>query len=64
MLPWLNKHVFPGGIHPPEHKAMSTGREIQTLAMPDTLYLPLRQHAGFPALLQQYGLIDYWDEYG
>jgi electron transport complex protein RnfC len=50
MLPWLNKHVFPGGIHPPEHKAMSTGREIQTLAMPDTLYLPLRQHAGQSAV--------------
>jgi electron transport complex protein RnfC len=50
MLPWLNKHAFPGGIHPPEHKTLSTGRGIKTLAMPDTLYLPLRQHAGQAAV--------------
>lgn len=37
---------FNGGVHPPEHKLESTQRPIQTVVMPKTLVLPLRQHVG------------------
>lgn len=50
MSPWRTTHGFPGGIHPPEHKTLSTGRAIKSIALPETLYLPLRQHAGQAAL--------------
>jgi len=48
MLPW-RKHHFPGGIHPPGHKDLSSASAIETLPLPGTLYLPLRQHAGVAA---------------
>jgi len=48
MLPW-RKHHFPGGIHPPGHKDLSSASDIETLPLPGTLYLPLRQHAGVAA---------------
>lgn len=51
MFAWRRTHSFPGGIHPPEQKTLSTGRAIKTLPLPDTLYLPLRQHAGHSALV-------------
>ena len=50
MLPAFKRYAFPGGIHPPQHKAMSTSNEIKRIAMPATLYLPLRQHAGQSAV--------------
>lgn len=40
------RKAFPGGIHPPGYKALSLARDIQPIAAPPTLYLPLRQHAG------------------
>jgi electron transport complex protein RnfC len=40
---------FSGGIHPPEHKHLSTGRPIRTAALPEHLILPLQQHIGEPA---------------
>jgi len=45
-----NTHRFPGGIHPPGHKALSNAHGIDTLPLPNTLYLPLRQHAGAAAI--------------
>lgn len=50
MFAWPFARSFPGGIHPPQHKQLSTSRAIGTLALPDTLYLPLRQHSGQPAI--------------
>lgn len=39
-------YAFNGGVHPPEHKTESSQKPIQTLALPSTLTLPLRQHIG------------------
>jgi len=50
MFAWRSKYIFPGGIHPPQHKTISTQQAIRTLALPATLYLPLRQHAGQSAI--------------
>lgn len=40
---------FSGGIHPAEHKQISTGRPIQAADIPGQLVLPLQQHIGEPA---------------
>lgn len=40
---------FSGGIHPTEHKQISTGRPIQAAGIPGQLVLPLQQHIGEPA---------------
>jgi electron transport complex protein RnfC len=40
---------IPGGIHPPECKAQSTGMPIQPAPLPARLILPLNQHIGAPA---------------
>lgn len=40
---------FSGGIHPAEHKHLSTGRPIRPAGIPDRLVLPLQQHIGPPA---------------
>ncbi|GAA5213092.1 electron transport complex subunit RsxC [Corallincola platygyrae] len=37
---------FPGGIHPPVRKSISTSHPIKRLPLPDHLYLPLKQHVG------------------
>ena len=37
---------FKGGVHPPEHKLVSTAQPIQPLPLPSQLVLPLRQHVG------------------
>jgi H+/Na+-translocating ferredoxin:NAD+ oxidoreductase subunit C len=37
---------FHGGVHPPENKAQSTRLPIGSLALPEKLVLPLRQHIG------------------
>lgn len=43
---------FNGGVHPSQHKLESTKTPITTVAMPDRLVLPLRQHVGNMAKLQ------------
>jgi len=43
---------FNGGVHPPQHKLESTKAPITTVAMPQRLVLPLRQHVGNMAKLQ------------
>jgi len=40
---------FSGGIHPAEHKQLSTTRAIQAAGIPKQLVLPLQQHIGEPA---------------
>jgi len=40
---------FSGGVHPAEHKQLSTGRPIRTAGIPSQLVLPLQQHIGEPA---------------
>ncbi|OAN86772.1 electron transport complex subunit RsxC [Marinobacter sp. EhC06] len=40
---------FSGGIHPPEHKELSTARPIRNAGLPGYLILPLQQHIGDPA---------------
>ncbi len=39
-------HTFKGGVHPPEHKAESSGRPIHAAPLPRKLVFPLRQHIG------------------
>ncbi len=40
---------FHGGIHPPEHKAVSTRKPIRTAPLPKQFSVPLNQHIGTPA---------------
>lgn len=40
---------FKGGIHPVEHKQLSTSRPIKAAGIPEKLVLPLQQHIGEPA---------------
>ncbi len=40
---------FSGGVHPAEHKQLSTARAIQVAGIPGQLVLPLQQHIGEPA---------------
>ena len=40
---------FPGGLHLPDNKAMSTGRPSSQAAVPGRLIIPLQQHIGAPA---------------
>ncbi|MFN2361813.1 MAG: electron transport complex subunit RsxC [Marinobacter sp.] len=40
---------FSGGIHPPEHKSISTASPIRHCGIPGRLVLPLQQHIGDPA---------------
>ncbi len=37
---------FKGGVHPPQHKEMSTRRPIRPAQLPKQLVLPLHQHIG------------------
>ena len=39
-----------GGIHPDSHKQLTSDKPIKTLDTPWRLLLPLKQHAGAPAL--------------
>ncbi|MHA6492911.1 electron transport complex subunit RsxC [Pseudomonas borbori] len=41
---------IPGGIHPPERKALSNRAPIQPMPVPKRLVLPLQQHIGAPAV--------------
>ena len=40
-----------GGVHPKEHKGLTENKAIETLTVPDLLYLPISQHIGAPAKL-------------
>ncbi|KMQ73956.1 electron transport complex subunit RsxC [Marinobacter subterrani] len=40
---------FRGGVHPAEHKDLSTARPIRCAGIPERLVLPLQQHIGEPA---------------
>ncbi len=54
--PLSDIYPFNGGVHPHDHKAMSTQLPIAALAIPKTLVLPLRQHIGrVPKILVQVG---------
>jgi electron transport complex protein RnfC len=46
----LHRAGFRHGIHPPDHKRETRGREIRRLPFPDRLMLPLNQHIGKPAI--------------
>lgn len=41
--------TFPGGLHLPGYKDMSTTTAVQTLPLPPRLILPLQQHIGQPS---------------
>jgi Na+-translocating ferredoxin:NAD+ oxidoreductase subunit C len=41
---------FRHGIHPPESKELTSGLPIRRMQFPDEVVLPLRQHAGKPAV--------------
>jgi electron transport complex protein RnfC len=45
------KLTFSHGVHPPEHKDLSSGIPIRRMPFPEEIVLPLRQHAGKPAKL-------------
>jgi electron transport complex protein RnfC len=47
----LDKLSFSHGVHPPEHKDLSSGVPVRRMPFPEELVLPLRQHAGKPAKL-------------
>jgi len=40
---------FQGGLHLPDHKALSNGQPILRTPLPELLILPLQQHIGAPA---------------
>jgi Na+-translocating ferredoxin:NAD+ oxidoreductase subunit C len=40
---------FRHGVHPPEHKELTSGLPIRRMPFPNEVVLPLRQHAGKPA---------------
>ncbi len=40
---------FRGGIHPPSRKELSAGSAIETMPLPERLYIPMQQHIGTPA---------------
>lgn len=37
---------FPGGVHPPQAKALSNTTPIATPELPEVLYIPIKQHSG------------------
>jgi len=41
--------TFRHGIHPEEHKDLTQSRQIERIAFPDYVYLPLSQHIGGPS---------------
>ncbi len=40
--------TFKKGLHPEDYKYFSQGQAIETLPLPDDVYLPLQQHIGTP----------------
>jgi electron transport complex protein RnfC len=45
MISALTK-TFKGGIHPPDHKALTSSKAIETLPLPSRVVIPLQQHIG------------------
>ena len=43
-------HSFRHGVHPPDLKELTAGLPIRRLPFPEEIVLPLRQHAGKPAV--------------
>ena len=41
---------FRHGVHPPDSKRLTTGVPIRRMPFPSEIVLPLRQHAGKPAI--------------
>lgn len=41
-----------GGVHPPEYKELTENKAIETLPVPDLLYIPVSQHIGAFASLK------------
>ena len=41
--------TFPGGIHPPDNKDLTSNKEIEVCPLPDELIVPTLQHIGTPA---------------
>jgi len=46
---WFEKG-FRHGVHPPERKELTSGQPVRRMPFPDEVALPLRQHAGKPAI--------------
>ena len=42
------KHLFYGGVHPADKKALSAGLELQKLEKPKQVIIPMSQHIGRP----------------
>lgn len=40
--------TFKGGIHPPGHKELTSGKPVQEMAPPEEVVVPLQQHIGAP----------------
>jgi len=40
---------FRGGVHPPEHKALTEHKAVETMPLPAEIYVPFGQHLGKPA---------------
>jgi len=38
--------TFKGGIHPPDHKALTSSKAIETMPLPAQVVIPLQQHIG------------------
>lgn len=47
----LTRFGFRHGVHPPEHKELTSGLPIRRMPFPAEIVLPLKQHAGKPARL-------------
>lgn len=47
---YFSQHKFHGGVHPEEHKTLSNQSNIQALAIPPELIIPLNQHSGRQAM--------------
>jgi electron transport complex protein RnfC len=52
MLPNFRAPGFRHGIHPPDSKELTAHLPLRRLEFPDEVVLPLRQHAGKPAVLR------------
>ena len=48
-LKWSGLPSFRNGVHPPEHKDLTSGIASRRLPFPDEIILPLSQHIGRPA---------------
>ena len=42
------RHLFSGGVHPADGKALTAEAPLQTVPAPDQVVIPLRQHIGAP----------------